>query len=474
MIPLLASQIAEIVDGVLEGGDVQVTAAPVLNSSAATQGCIFLAFAGENLDGHTFVPDAFARGCVVAITTQAVNERHILVDDVTAALTALARFVREKLTNLTVIGITGSQGKTTTKDLLRHMLSQHGETIAPQGNYNNELGVPLTILECSTKTKFAIIEMGARHKGDIAHLASIAQPDIAVVLRVGMAHLGEFGSMELIAQTKSELVSSLKDNGIAILGQYDPFTKAMSSLHHGQIITFGIAHSDLVRATEIELREGRPHFDLVTPEGRAAVGLRIVGEHQVANALACAAVGTALKFSLDSIAGALSTAFIESRWRMQIEEFCEVVLINDSYNASPDAMEAALKTLVLFAQERGGRSWAFLGKMAELGESSEVAHQHIGTLAYELGIDHLVAIDTPEYLSGESSRAGTTTHSCTREEAIALAEQVEPGDVILVKASRSESFELIAEEIEKVVRENHVDSVENDTVENDTETLGGR
>jgi UDP-N-acetylmuramoyl-tripeptide--D-alanyl-D-alanine ligase len=457
MITLLASQIATIVGGSLVGEDVEITAAPVLNSSAATQGSIFLAFSGEKLDGHDFVTDAFSRGSVLAITTKPVKERHILVSDVTAAITVLAIFVRSELSTLTVIGITGSQGKTTTKDLLRHMLSQHGATVAPQGNYNNELGVPLTLLECSSTTKFVIIEMGARHMGDIAHLASIAQPDIAVVLRVGMAHLGEFGSIESIAQTKSELISALKEDGIAILGQYDPHTKAMSSLHKGEVITFGTSHSDVVRATEIEMREGRPHFDLVTPEGRAAVGLRIVGEHQVANALACAAVGTALKFSLDSIASALSTATIESKWRMEIREFCEVVLINDSYNASPDAMEAALKTLLLFAQERGGQSWAFLGKMAELGESSEIAHQRIGTLTHELGIDHLVAVDAPEYLSGNSQGTSTAIHLCTREEAVVLAEQIEPGDVILVKASRSEAFEILAQEIEKVVKAQHED-----------------
>ena len=457
MITLLASQIATIVGGSLVGEDVEITAAPVLNSSSATQGSIFLAFSGEKLDGHDFVTDAFSRGSVLAITTKPVKERHILVSDVTAAITALAIFVRSELSTLTVIGITGSQGKTTTKDLLRHMLSQHGATVAPQGNYNNELGVPLTLLECSSTTKFVIIEMGARHMGDIAHLASIAQPDIAVVLRVGMAHLGEFGSIESIAQTKSELISALKEDGIAILGQYDPHTKAMSSLHKGEVITFGTSHSDVVRATEIEMREGRPHFDLVTPEGRAAVGLRIVGEHQVANALACAAVGTALKFSLDSIASALSTATIESKWRMEIKEFCEVVLINDSYNASPDAMEAALKTLLLFAQERGGQSWAFLGKMAELGESSEIAHQRIGTLTHELGIDHLVAVDAPEYLSGNSQGTSTAIHLCTREEAVVLAEQIEPGDVILVKASRSEAFEILAQEIEKVVKAQHED-----------------
>jgi UDP-N-acetylmuramoyl-tripeptide--D-alanyl-D-alanine ligase len=228
MITLLASQIAAIVGGSLVGEDVEITAAPVLNSSAATQGSIFLAFSGEKLDGHDFVSDAFSRGSVLAITTKPVKERHILVSDVTAAITVLAIFVRSELSTLTVIGITGSQGKTTTKDLLRHMLSQHGATVAPQGNYNNELGVPLTLLECSATTKFVIIEMGARHMGDIAHLASIAQPDIAVVLRVGMAHLGEFGSIESIAQTKSELISALKEDGIAILGQYDPHTKAMS------------------------------------------------------------------------------------------------------------------------------------------------------------------------------------------------------------------------------------------------------
>jgi UDP-N-acetylmuramoyl-tripeptide--D-alanyl-D-alanine ligase len=331
------------------------------------------------------------------------------------------------------------------------MLSQHGETVAPSGNYNNELGVPLTLLACSSATKYAVIEMGARHSGDIAHLASIAQPDIAVVLRVGMAHVGEFGSIEAIAKTKSELISSLSSSGIAILGQYDPYTKAMKSLHDGRTIAFGTDHSAEVRATEIEMREGRPHFDLVTPAGRAAVGLRIVGEHQISNALACAAVGTALGFSIDSIATALSTALIESKWRMEIHEFSEVLLINDSYNASPDAVEAALRTLILFAQERGGRAWAFLGKMAELGESSATAHQQVGTLAYQMGIDHLVCVDAPEYQPAQNVEGQTNLHLCDRSGARAIAEQIEPGDVILVKASRSERFEILAEEIEEVV-----------------------
>ena len=452
MISMLASQIAHVVGGTLVGEDVLVTAGASLKSSEVEPGGIFLAIRGEKVDGHDFVGDAFSHGALLAITTHAVPQRHILVQDVTTALTSLARFIRSELKDLKVIGITGSQGKTTTKDLLRHMLTQHGQTVAPSGNYNNELGVPLTLLACSSETKYAVIEMGARHSGDIAHLASIAQPDIAVVLRVGMAHVGEFGSIETIAKTKSELISSLSDSGIAILGQYDPFTKAMKSLHSGRTLTFGSGHSDDVRATEVELREGRPHFDLVTPDGRAAVGLRIVGEHQIANALACAAVGTALGFSIDSIATALSTALIESKWRMEIREFSEVLLINDSYNASPDAVEAALRTLILFAQERGGRAWAFLGKMAELGESSAVAHQQVGTLAYQMGIDHLVCIDAPDYQPAEQSEGQTNLHLCDRNGARAIAEQIEPGDVILVKASRSERFEILAEEIEEVVK----------------------
>ena len=452
----MASQIAQVMGGSLLGEDILVTAAPSLKSSEVVQGGIFLAIQGERVDGHDFVEDAFSHGAVLAITTRPVAHRHILVKDVTDALTLLARFARSEPKDLTVIGITGSQGKTTTKDLLRHMLSHHGETIAPAGNYNNELGVPLTLLACSSTTKYAVVEMGARHTGDIAHLASIAQPDIAVVLRVGMAHVGEFGSIEAIAKTKSELISSLSSTGIAILGQYDPYTKAMKSLHDGRTITFGTNHSDDVRATEIEMREGRPHFDLVTPAGRAAVGLRIVGEHQISNALACAAVGTALGFSIDSIATALSTALTESKWRMEIHEFSEVLLINDSYNASPDAVEAALRTLILFAQERGGRAWAFLGKMGELGESSTLAHQQVGTLAYQMGIDHLVCVDAPEYQPAEHSDGQTNLHLCDRSGARSIAEQIEPGDVILVKASRSERFELLAEEIEEVVKANNV------------------
>jgi len=448
MITLQASEIAKIVGGELIGDDLAVTAPPVFDSSKATPGSIFLALKGEKADGHTYIDAAFANGAVLAIVSVPSAKRCIVVKDVLAALNKLAAYVRQALPDLTVIAITGSQGKTTTKDLLQHILESVGNTVAPQGNFNNELGTPITLVQCDEKTKFCILEMGARHIGDIAALCEMAKPNIGVVLRVGTAHIGEFGSAEAVATAKSEMISSLDKSAVAILGQYDPFTQKMQSLHAGKIITFGESTSADVRATDIEIREGRPHFDLVTSAGRAAVGLRIVGIHQVANALAAAAVASTLGASIDLIAGALSTAELHSKWRMEISEITGVVLINDSYNSSPESAEAALRTLVLFAQERGGQSWAFLGKMHELGASSRDRHAGIGTLASELGIDHLVCVAAPDYAVEIGTNCAMDVHLLqSKPEALALVTQMRSGDVILVKASRAETFEEIAQGI---------------------------
>ena len=445
MITLKASEIAKIVGGELIGDDVAVTAPPVFDSNSATSGSIFLALKGEKADGHTYIDSAFANGAVLAIVSSPSTKRCIVVKDVLTALNKLAAHVRKALPDLTVIAITGSQGKTTTKDLLQHILESVGNTVAPQGNFNNELGTPITLLQCDASTKFCILEMGARHIGDIAALCEMAKPNIGVVLRVGTAHIGEFGSAEAVSTAKSEMISSLDKSAVAILGQYDPFTQKMASLHDGEIITFGESTSADVRATDIEIREGRPHFDLVTSAGRAAVGLRIVGIHQVANALAAAAVATTLGASIDLIAGALSTAELHSKWRMEISEITGMVLINDSYNSSPESAEAALRTLVLFAQERGGQSWAFLGKMHELGASSRDRHAGIGTLASELGIDHLVCVAAPEYAEEIGTDCAMDVHLLqSKSEALALVTQMRSGDVILVKASRAETFEEIA------------------------------
>ena len=449
MISMLASEIADVVGGVLHGGDATITGSAEISSRACLPGSIFIALKGEKVDGHDFVSDAFSHGANLAITTKVVSDRCIVVSDVTSALTELARHVRSQLSEMVVIGITGSQGKTTTKELLAAVLAHKGETIAPIGNHNNELGVPLTLLRSVPSTRYCVVEMGARHQGDIAHLCSIAQPNIGVVLRVAAAHLGEFGSIEKIAETKSEMVQGVTQDGVVILGDYDPYTPAMKKLHSGRTILFGEKTEDEVRAADIELRDGRAHFDLVTPEGRSTTALRLIGIHQISNALAAAAVAHALGWSTEEIAGALSLAESTAKWRMELHELPDLLFINDAYNASPDSMEAALRTLAHLSQERGGESWAFIGKMAELGESAGREHAFIGNLASEIGIDHLVAVAAPEYGAALPSDASVRIHYCAdKGEAAEIFSHIHRGDVLLFKASRSEGLEELAKSFE--------------------------
>ena len=452
MITLTAGEIALLVGGeLLCDRDLLVSKAPVFDSRLATPGCFFLALKGENADGHEFAADAYRNGAMFSLTSERIDGPCIVVKDVLEALSILAAFVRKRLDKLVVIGITGSQGKTSTKDLLTHMLGAVGPTVAPAGSFNNDLGLPITLLQCDDRTRFCILEMGARHLGDIARLCEIAKPNIGVVLTVGTAHIGEFGSREVIAQTKGELIASLDKDGIAILGTYDEFTPKMASLHQGQVILFGEKADIQVRAADVEMREGRPHFDLVTPAGRDAVGMRAVGAHQVANALAVAAVGTALALPLELIASSLSTAEISSKWRMELHESADLLIINDAYNANPESMSAAMRALVLFAQERGGSSWAFVGKMNELGQTQGPQSAAIGALAVELGIDHLVEINAPEY--GEPVGAMVIHQRPTIESALDLVDYFAPGDVVLVKASRSQGFEVLAESLERAWKE---------------------
>ena len=449
MITLTAGEICLLVGGELHcDRDLLISKAPVFDSRLATPGSFFLALKGPKSDGHDFVSDAYRLGSVFSLTTHVIDGPCIVVKDVIEALSNLATFTRARLANLTVIAITGSQGKTSTKDLMLHMLSAVGPTVAPRGSFNNDLGLPVTLLECDERTRFCILEMGARHKGDIARLCEIAKPNIGVVLVVGTAHLGEFGSQSAIAETKSELIQSLGETGIAILGSYDEFTPAMARLHKGTVLTFGEKSDCDVRATDIEIREGRPRFDLVTRAGRDAVGMRLVGAHQVSNALAVAAVGSALSLPLELIVSSLSTAEIASKWRMELHELHDLLIINDSYNANPASMAAALRTLVLFAQERGGESWAFVGKMHELGESGPAASADIGTLAQEIGVDHFIVVSAPEY--GAVVGSMQFHHVATIAEAANLVDFVAPGDVVLVKASRAEGFEVLATEIENI------------------------
>ena len=451
MIDLSVADIAEIVGGKSFGDSgAIVTAEPFFDSRSAIPGGIFLALEGEQVDGHNFVEEALAKGGVTAFTTRQVGSNCIVVADVLEAISKLGAEVRRRLPKMKVIGITGSQGKTTTKDIARHVLSIAGETIAPSQSFNNDLGVPLTLLRASAKTRFCVLEMGARHEGDIARLVQMAKPDIGVVLVVGTAHIGEFGSREAIARTKSEIVSNLSKDAIAILGTYDEFTPKMASQTPATVMYFGEKTSCDVRATDIDIREGRAHFDLVSKAGREPVALRLIGRHQVPNALAAAAIATALQMPIDKIASGLSTAEIASKWRMEISDIGSLLLINDSYNANPESMRAALETLRYFAQERGGRAWAFIGKMHELGGNSQRDHQSITAFADQMGIDHVVAVNTPEY--GNTSGAHLLVqHVSSFDEALAISKEITPGDVILVKGSRAEGLEKLSDALKNAL-----------------------
>ncbi|NBP22502.1 MAG: UDP-N-acetylmuramoyl-tripeptide--D-alanyl-D-alanine ligase [Actinobacteria bacterium] len=448
MIEMSIRQMAEIMQG-SSHGEVFVTSEAIFqfDSRQINPGDIFLALKGERADGHDFISDAMTRGAALSLVDRPVSTPHILVDNVLHALAKLATYVRKELKDLKVVGITGSQGKTTTKDLLLSILMAEGETIASLSSFNNELGVPLTLLRCTTKSKYAILEMGARNSGDIAALAAIASPDVGAVLKVGNAHIGQFGSQEMIAKTKGELIAGLKSGAVAVLGTYDSFTPKMESAQGVKRVTFGDSPKCDVRAADIEARGGFAFFDLVIGNERQAVGLQILGLHQVSNALAAAAIANALNVSVSRIATALSNHQSLSKWRMELTEANGLTLINDSYNANPESMEAALNVLALLTQEKGGRSWAFLGLMHELGDDSDQMHEDIGKKVQNLGIDYLVAINSKAYLNKFDSSTTSARYLSSWQESLDIFKEFNPGDVILVKASRAEGLDELASEI---------------------------
>ena len=452
MIQMSIAKMAQIMEG-RANGDVELSnqAQFHFDSRKVKAGDIFLALKGERADGHDYVADAISRGAVLSIVSRAVSSPHILVGDVLVAIAKLASYVRGELKGLKVIGITGSQGKTTTKDLLFSILSNEGETIASLASFNNELGVPLTLLRCTDKSKYCILEMGARKSGDIAALTSLANPDVGAVLKVGNAHLGQFGSQEMIAKTKGELIAGLKSGAVAVLGTYDSFTPEMASAKGVMRVTFGDSAKCDIRAADIEARGGFAHFDLVIGSERHAVELQILGLHQISNALAAAAIASSLGVSVNRIASALSNHAPLSKWRMELDEANGLTLINDSYNANPESMEAALKVLSLLAQEKGGRAWAFLGLMHELGEASDQMHEEIGVIAQNLGIDYLAAINSKSYLKQINPSIVTVRHFDNWKESLSLFSEFNPGDVILVKASRAEGLEELASAIKTSV-----------------------
>ena len=378
--------------------------------------------------------------------SKSVDSPSILVSDVGQALLTLTEFVRERLANMKVVGITGSQGKTTSKEFLYSILSSIGETVATEANFNTEIGVPLTMLRCTESTKFCIVEMGARHIGEIAKLTKVAKPDVGVVLVVGSAHIGEFGSIAALANTKAELITGLATGKTAVLGSYDQWTPKMADNLSVEKIIFGENQS--IRAADIQMHGGFAHFDLVTPNGRTPVSLQVLGEHQLPNALAAAAAAFVLGISNEVIAVGLTTAQLSSKWRMQLAEVNGLQIIHDYYNANPESMKAALKTLVLLSQESGGLSWAILGKMHELGPLEKQAHLEIVEFCQEIGVDHLLSMGTDLYKvsKNEGSDKHLLLHNCPNADAVLeLAKNFSAGDVVLFKASRSERFEDVAQ-----------------------------
>jgi len=457
MIPLTLAQIAQVTGGQLHGEPAAVvTGEVVIDSRRAGPGGLFAAVAGERADGHDFAPAAVAAGAAAVLATRPVGVPSILVADVPAALAALARFVVDSLPAARIAGLTGSSGKTSTKDLAAQLIERLGPTIAPAGSFNNEFGLPLTVLRADACTRYLVLELSARGPGHIAYLCGIAPPRYGAVLNVGHAHAGEFGGLDQVARAKGELVEALPADGTAILNADDPRVLAMAGRTAAKVVTFGVASTGAcVQAADVRLDDlGRPSFTLLTPEGPAAITLRLHGAHNVPNALAAAALAREVGLDLAGIADGLSAAVARSRWRMEVHHRGDgVVVINDAYNANPESVQAALAALHHLAQ--GGRGFAILGHMAELGDTSRASHEDIGELAARADLAGLIAVGeeaAPMLAGARRVRSWTGEALAVPDGAAALgaiANQLKPGDVVLVKASRAARLEDVAADLIK-------------------------
>jgi UDP-N-acetylmuramoyl-tripeptide--D-alanyl-D-alanine ligase len=443
MIPLRVTEIAAITGGTVKGDDaVTVTAPAVLDGRQAEPGGLFVAFAGEHADGHDFAGQAGQAGAVAVLGSRPTALPTVVVDDAQAALQALAAHVAARLRDrMIVAGVTGSQGKTSTKDLLGAVLAGAGPTIAAIGSHNNELGVPITVLRADAATRFLALELGARRVGDIAALTELVAPDIAVVLNVGQAHLSYFGTRGAIAKAKGELVQGLAPGGTAVLNADDPAVVAMRSLTDGPVLTFGLAEHADVRVLDLALdRLGRPSFTLRAGDHSIRVQLPLVGAHQAHNASAAVAAGLAAGLPFHPAAAALATAAL-SKWRMELCELDSgVTLLNDSYNANPESARAALDSLAAIEADR---RIAVLGVMAELGDDSDAEHRATGAYAASRA-DVVIAV-------GEAARpiadgAGARGIALADNGAAVdwLRRHLAPGDLVLVKASREAHLDEIA------------------------------
>ena len=445
------AEVAAVVGGVVDGDpSTTVTGAAFVDSRSPEPGGLFVAVAGERVDGHEYAAGAVADGAAAVLGSRPSGVPTVVVDDPVTALGRLARHVVDTL-RPTVVALTGSQGKTGTKDYLAHVLAVAGATVATRGNFNNELGVPLTVLRATEETRFLVVEMGARNLGNIAYLCQVAPPSVAAVLNVGTAHVGEFGSREVIAQTKGEIVEALRPDGVAVLNSDDELVSAMRPRTVARVLTFGSAGDVAWRAVETD-DLGRPSFEMGYDGAWRRVTLTQSGAHQVANACAAAALALGAGRPFDEVADALTTAQATSPWRMQLHERTDgVVVVNDAYNANPDSMEAALHTLAVMGRRRGARTVAVLGEMRELGDETRSGHRRVGRFAAESGTDVVltvgeIAADIAEAAAAHDGWTGVAVRTAGRDEALTwLRQNVAAGDVVLVKASRGAALELVAD-----------------------------
>jgi len=451
VIPLTLAEVAAAVDGRLVGADpdARVTGPVEFDSRKVEAGGLFVAFPGEKVDGHDYAAGAVEAGAVAVLGSREVpGVPMVLVADARAAMGRLARAVVDRLPQLTVIGLTGSSGKTTTKDLVAQLTARLGATVAPPGSFNNELGHPYTALKAGPDTRYLVMEKGARGVGHVRYLCELVPPRISVVLNVGTSHIGEFGSREAIAQAKGELVEALPPDGLAVLNADDDLVSAMASRTSARVVRYGEAADADVRAEDVTLDErGRPAYTLVTPEGRVPVRLALTGRHQVSNTLAAAAVARELGMPLAELAEALGELRLISTRRMDVFDRPDgVTVIDDSYNANPGSMAVALKALA--ALGRGRRTVAVLGYMAELGPYERDGHAEVGRLAAELGVDRLLVVGEPAAPIHEGATAvgnwGGESVLLTDQAAAVevLRGELRPGDVVLVKGSRYRTWEV--------------------------------
>ncbi|MEW9548910.1 UDP-N-acetylmuramoyl-tripeptide--D-alanyl-D-alanine ligase [Nonomuraea sp. NPDC050783] len=416
-----------------------VTAPAAVDSREVAPGGLFVATAGARVDGHDYASAAVAGGAVAVLATRPVGVPALVTDDVQRALGLLAGHLLGRI-GPTVIGLTGSVGKTTTKDLLAQVLERHAATIATDRSFNNELGLPLTVLRADAGTRYLVLEMGAGRKGDLTYLTGIAPPHAGLVLNVGTAHLERMGSgLADVAEAKGELVEALPVDGFALLNADDPYVLGMAGRTRAEVLLYGRSPRARVRAEDVRLDgRARASFVLVTPAGRARVELDLVGEHQVGNALGAAAAATALGLGAEEIAAGLTAARRRSGGRLEIVERPDgVTVVDDAYNANPESMRAGLRAVRALAGDR--RTVAVLGGMGQQADASRARHAEIGRLVADLRFDVLIAVGPgdPRAMAEAARSAGVTVHAV---EDVAGAVEVagallRPGDVVFVKAS---------------------------------------